>query len=461
MNIYLEKKITNTVSLSKVNALGCGHIAIFFMRNGLWILATPFIQMTLGVDPFLLSLSIIVPLFIALFLGPVVGELSDTMYKVKGTRTPLLAISSVVCGIAYGCMWMVPADWPHNYILIYVFCLALIYQLFASVYIIPLTSVMYEVSENSYQRTRTLAMVAYYNKVCSVLYHWAFPIAQLSFFGSIFIGIKVVGWFIGLIFIILFGLVPVFAIKSDNVKPQIAPKSKETRSNQYFNLSNIKASISCVVSNKNFALLMMIVFCQSCISGYAASMDYYLIVYYMFEGDVTVGSFWKGVLSSSYSIMGFLIIPVLTYLTRKRGAKQTLKLVFLFTMLGAVLKWFIFVPGNHWLLPFDAVFSGSIWLSMFVLLPSLIADLSEEDKKNTNHDRKGSFISIHTLGVKLSSALAVILSGYTLNIIGFDAAILGQQSDTTLMYMRIILTFGTLLSSVLGYFIIRKVKTSS
>lgn len=449
----MENKISSNVSLSNVNALGCGHVSIFFMRNGIWILATPFFQMTLGLDPFLLSLSITLPLFFSLLIGPFVGELSDLMYERHGTRNPLLVISATVCGLTYGMLWLVPMDWSQQSILIYIFILSFFFQVFANIYIIPLTSAMFEVSDNSYQRTRTLAYVAYYNKVCSVLYHWAFPLAQLSLFSSVLVGIKIVGCLIGFILISLFGFAPIFLLK-DNKR-----NIKHTKADyKGIKLTNIHGSLRSVLSNKNFCFLMLAVISQTCVSGYSASMDYYLIVYYMFDGNVVEGAFWKGVLSSSYSFIGFLAIPFITLTAKKIGTKKALERVFILTIVGGIMKWFIFVPGNEWLLPLDAVFSSSIWLSMFVLVPSIIADLSQESSNETNQDRKGSFIYMHTLSVKLSSAVAVILSGLTLNWIGFDAALSGEQTSEALLFMRIILTLGTVFSSVIGFFIVRKIK---
>ncbi|WP_286133301.1 MFS transporter [Colwellia sp. UCD-KL20] len=429
-------------------------MSVFFMRNGIWVLATPFFQMTLGVDPFLLSLSITIPLFIALFLGPFIGQLSDSMYRMRGTRDPLLITAALVCGISYGLLWMIPSDLPQEKILIYIFLLALIFQLFSSVYIIPLTSLMYEVSDDSYQRTRTLGFIAYYNKVCSILYHWAFPLAQLSLFGSLLLGVKVVGWFIGCVLIALLGMFPVWLLKNSQVplKQNIKATPKVSR------VRALQASLACVFGNTNFGLLMLVVLCQTCISGFSASMDYYLIVYYMFGGDVVEGAFWKGILSSSYSAMGFIAIPIITLTVKRFGNKKTLEIVFLFTMLGGLCKWFIFTPGNEWLLPFDAVLSSSVWLSMFVIIPSMIADLSEANRKETHLDRKGSFISIHTLGGKLGSAIAVICSGLALNLIGFDASSITPQTPDTLLSMRVILTFGTVLSSLTAFILIKKIK---
>ena len=55
---------------------------------------------------------------------------------------------------------------------------------------------------------------------------------------------------------------------------------------------------------------------------FGSSLDYYLLVYYMFDGDVAEGSKWKALLSSGYAVMGFVGIPLILAWS-KRTAKLT------------------------------------------------------------------------------------------------------------------------------------------
>lgn len=65
------------VSGTQKLALGAGFFAMFFAQQSVSVLAIPFYQMTLGVDPFLLGLALTLPLLLGTLLGPWVGHLSD------------------------------------------------------------------------------------------------------------------------------------------------------------------------------------------------------------------------------------------------------------------------------------------------------------------------------------------------------------------------------------------------
>jgi Na+/melibiose symporter-like transporter len=98
-------------TFSQKLALGSGFFCLLFLDKACESLAIPFYQMTLGVDPFLFSIALTIPIILSAFLGPWVGHLSDNFYSRFGRRRPFLLISSWLSGILFGLMWMVPEQW--------------------------------------------------------------------------------------------------------------------------------------------------------------------------------------------------------------------------------------------------------------------------------------------------------------------------------------------------------------
>ncbi len=82
--------------------LGLGFLAIFFSHQGIGILAIPYYQMTLGVDPFLLSIAIKTPVLIASFLAPWVGQISDRLQTPIGRRRPFLFVFPWLSCVLFG-----------------------------------------------------------------------------------------------------------------------------------------------------------------------------------------------------------------------------------------------------------------------------------------------------------------------------------------------------------------------
>jgi glycoside/pentoside/hexuronide:cation symporter, GPH family len=132
-----------------------------------------------------------------------------------------------------------------------------------------------------------------------------------------------------------------------------------------------------------------------------------------------------------------------------------LKYIYWLTACGGILKWFIFTPDTRWLLIIDAMFCTAIWTSMTMLIPSMLADLCDEDELEHNKRREGLFVSVHTWVVNISMAFAVLFAGLALNLIGFDALKQGLQSSESITSLRIILSMGTVLFSLLPLLFIR------
>jgi GPH family glycoside/pentoside/hexuronide:cation symporter len=74
---------------------------------------------------------------------------------------------------------------------------------------------------------------------------------------------------------------------------------------------------------------------------------------------------------------------------------------------------------------------------LFTLMLSMTADVCDLDELRNGMPRKeGTFAAIYWLMVKLGQALALILGGVVLKLVGFDAG-LAEQSAETMVNLRI------------------------
>lgn len=428
--------------------LGLGFLAIFFSNQGIGILAIPYYQMTLGVDPFLLSIAMKVPVFIASFFAPWIGQFSDKFQSPIGRRRPFLFVFPWLTALVFGFIWMVPNEWEREQQLLYFSVMTLFFYLFSVCWTVPFKCLAYEASTNSHERTKVMGSITYFLKFGSIFYHWVFPIAQLSIFGGIIVGMQYVGWGVALIFFGLMTMIPAIFIKERHYEP--------CKLNQKIPLLQ---SIKVVIKNRNMKILLGLFLLQLTLGSFAASMDYYVLVYHMSGGDVGLGATWKGVLSTSYAIAGILAIPVAIKATKKFGKVKTMKSIYLLTVVGGALKWFIYQPGSEWFLVLDAIFCSSVWVGMGVIVSAMVADQIDYDEKIHNIRREGIFVSLQTWIIAIASTVAVISSGLTLNLIGFDALQGAAQTDTSILLMRIILVTGTMFSAFGGYVLISQYKS--
>ena len=429
------------VGFKTINALGCGKVCQFFVNKGIWLLALPYYQMTLGIDPFLLGLIVTIPMLLATACTPLVGYFSDFVNRKHGTRKHLIFIASIICGTAYSLIWLVPEYWSEMAQLSYLFCLVLLFNFSGYFQSIPLMSLLYEVTKDSNLRTQIIALTTFYVKCCAFIYQWAYPLTQLSIWGGGSLGIKVVGWFIGLVLIGVMGIVPAIFLKKSPLQPTSTLKHTQF---------GLRRSLKHVFANKTFLCLLLVIFCQTFGIAISAQMDFYLLVYYMHDGNIADGAWWKGALSSLYAATGFLALYLVPKMAFAFGKKRAMQITFLLSAIGGFIKWFVYVPGATWELAIDALICTSSWTSIAVLVPSIIADLCDKEQAKTNFDLKGMFISVQAWVQRYSAILVLPISGIFLNAIGFNAHNGGAQTDSTIQLMRIFLTGGTVLFSVLA-----------
>ncbi len=418
--------------------LGLGHFTQFFAAKGIYILAVPYYQMTLGVDPLLLGLAMSLPLLLAGCLGPLIGHASDNFHSRWGRRRPFIMVSALALCVSYGVVWMVPQGWSSLAQFIYFILAVSCFYIAGMIYSVSLRSFTYEQAGDYHQRTAIMGWVAYFEKAGSLIYQWAFPLTQLAMFGGVLIGIKCVGWGIGIVVFALLGILPALFIREvGNFHPIEAPIS-------------FLESVGLVGKDREMCILVVVILILMGGSACVATMDYYLLVYYVNDGDLQQGALWKGVLSTTFAVAGIIYVPIVMRLSYCVGKLQALRLILLLNAVGGLAKWFIYIPGAQWLLLWDAVLCAAMWTAMAVLIPSMIADRSAASTGRGYHCKAGMYASVQSLAISVAAVVVLLGYGLCLNLAGFEAQLAGDQHEDTIFAMRIILSVGTIAFSALA-----------
>jgi GPH family glycoside/pentoside/hexuronide:cation symporter len=440
------------MSLSKTArfALGFGFLAQFFAAQGIHILAVPYYQMTLGVDPFLLGLAMTLPLLVAGALGPVAGHISDNFNSRWGRRRPFIVGAALALCVCYGLVWMVPQSWSNAAQISYFTVAVICFYIAGVVYSVSLRSFTYELAGGYHQRTAIMGFTAYFLKAGSLIYQWAFPLAQLAVFGGVLAGIKFVGWGIGIGVFALLGVLPALAASETNVVRHLTEKRLP-----------LLQSVSSVLKDRKMRILITVILIQMGGAACVAMMDYYLLVYYVHGGDIQQGAVWKGVLSTAYALVGMAYVPLVAGLSYRMGKVRALELILVLNAVGGFAKWFIYMPGTEWLIIVDAVLCSAIWTAMVVLVPSMIADRSSAAERVSQHSKAGVYASVQSWAITLATVIVFLGYGLCLNMVGFDARLAGGQPDSAIFAMRVILSGGTIGFSLLALMVLRRYSDNS
>ncbi len=431
--------------------LGAGFFAIFFTSHGIGALAIPYYQMTLGVDPFYLGIVLTLPVLLSALISPWAGAVIER-YQTTGFRRRLfILVSAWFCAFSFGGIWMAPRSWSSDLIVLYLLLSSAVFFVAATFLTITVRCLAYEASSDSREITHVMGYTTVFEKLGSIFYYWMFPIAQWSLFQNVHQGIRYIGWMvaIGLIGCLasiagLFGRAPL-----TQTEPQRAQPDKD----------GIKPATRPLlpVYQRQLNLLLILVALQFGVIGLCVSMDFYVLVYFVGAGDIASGATWKGVLSTAYAVVGLLTIPVLVKASDRFGKKRTLAAVYLVSALGGAAKWFIYQPGNEYWLVLDAFLGAWIWTAMSTIVPSLLADLCYLNRQKTGEFHDGVVVARHNWAMNLSLVFAFLLSGLALKAIGFESSQRGDQTEDTLYFMRVLLSAGSVVFSLLPLWIIRHI----
>ena len=93
---------------------------------------------------------------------------------------------------------------------------------------------------------------------------------------------------------------------------------------------------------------------------------------------------------------------------------------------------------------------------LFVLVPSMIADVVDYDEQQTGTRREGMFGAVHFWVLKLALAFALAATGYIVNATGFNVDLGINQPDGTMDNMILLLGIVPTIGAALAmYFISR------
>ena len=424
-------------------ALGMGGLPIQLGSITVQSMAIPVYQMMMGVNPALLGAALAVPRLWDAFIDPLVGNLSDNYRSRWGRRKPFIALGAVAMGLAYALIWLVQPGWSSGAKVAYLIGTALLFYTCYAVFSIPYQSLTYEASPDYRERTRVMAHYSLWYRVGDLVYGWIFPFSQklfaLGLVASPMLGVHVATFLVGVIGFIGFGLVPALLGKERYYK-RVALQEKV----------RFWPAIHDAVRNRALLIVIVLALLKIVPSMLASSMDQYLLVYYIFDGDITVGQFWKAALSTCYGVVGLLSIPLLSSLANRHGKRAAMVSVYALVVVAGTNKWLLFVPGHRYIILLDAVCSAPIWVGLSMLLPSMIADACDEEELATGRRAEGMFGAVYNWILKAGVSLAFLGTGLLLNLVGFDSHRGSHQAPETFFWMRFSFAGVTTVSAIFG-----------
>lgn len=440
---------SDRVPLKEKMALGVGSLSSFFGYTAIVSLAYPVYNMMLGVNVALVGMALFIPRMWDAFTDPVMGMVSDNFHSKWGRRRPFIVVGALFMGLVFGLIWMVPESWSQTVKIVYLIGMQIIFFTFFTIFYVPYTALTYEMTPDYNERTRVMAYNAFFHKLGEFIYQWMIPLAtvfSVMFFASKLSGddevnmsgVRLMGWLVGIFILGGLGILPGIFVRERFVKKTA-------------NQEKVKLFRSCkeAFSSLPFLILVSIIILNTLSGILASGIDHYVLVFYMGDGNIALGSVWKALLSSGYAVVGFASIPVINYLASKFGKKGSLYFVYGLMVIGGIMKWYIFQPGHHIyyigkiaidpIILIDPLLCGPMWVAVKIMLASMMADICDEDELRHGKRREGLFGAVFSWVEKMAISLSFLGTGLALACSGFNEALGGAQGARTFTVMRLFL----------------------
>ena len=137
-------------------AYGFGSVAYGVKDAGFGTLLLFYYNQVIGLPVTMVGTALFIILFIDAFADPIIGQISDNFRSRLGRRHPFMYAAAVPVAIAYYFLW-VPPHWSHQALFVYLIVVAIIVRTFITMYEIPSSALVPEMSDDYDQRTSFLS----------------------------------------------------------------------------------------------------------------------------------------------------------------------------------------------------------------------------------------------------------------------------------------------------------------
>ena len=384
----------------------------------------------LGMDPIAIGWILAIWRVYDAISDPVMGNISDNARTRWGRRRPFIAVGAVLTSIFLPLIWWVPRDvapWVLNVLLLVGGML--LYSSF-TIWAMPYYSLQLEMTKDYNERTNISAYRAFFQKIMGLFTGWFMAMATSQYFADehgkpdIVEGMRYVGLLMGVLVLVL-GVLPALFVKERFYVNEAAKQRKQP----------LFRSLGQTLKTWPFLILLVIVMTQIFGMAMPGSLGKYLNYYYVCQGDIALGAKYEGAINTAMFLPALLAIPFCTWYSARFGKQQMLYLLTCLSIAGYLSVYLFFIPGRPILMVIPAILKGTITVGLWMVAPSMQADIADYDELTSHARREGSFCSVFSWSTKVAWSLVAVMSGYLIAFSGFKIEFGSAQPPEVLRMM--------------------------
>ena len=383
------------VSVGEGVTYGAGAISDVFLNNAYSYLAFPIYQLGLGLNPAWISFVLMFSRLVDAGSDSIAGYVTDNLRSRFGRRRPLIFAGALASAVAFVLVWTPPRQWSHGALNIYLLVGAALFYICYSLFTVPWGALGLEISDDPRGRTVIQTYKAVFQGIGGVLLGGMWWLS-LRLGPDKATGLERTALLFAVV-IALAGIVPAFFCRE---------KVPAERPHMPF-LKGLGLTLSCRPFLRLAAVTLLVIVGVFTINALAL----YINLSHVFKGDeqaVAAINFWSNLV---FQISSIASAPLAPWMAARLGKARALMATLGLVATGFASTWFCYTPQFPYLqivsLALIAPGLGFLW----ILGPSMLADICDIDARQTGIHRAGVFSATYAWMIKLSLAASLGLSG--------------------------------------------------
>jgi Na+/melibiose symporter-like transporter len=399
---------------------GFGSAAYGVKNGGFGALLMLYYNQIIGLSAQRVGTAIMIALIFDAFADPIVGQISDNLRTRWGRRHPFMYASAIPVGVSFFFLWFPPAL-SQNGMFFYLVGMAIIVRTFITMFEIPNSAMIAEVTTDYDQRTSFLSYRYFFGVLGTVAMSFiafryillpdaAHPVGQLNPVGYVRYG-RIAG-------IVMTVTILISSLGTHrNIQYFHVPAQRRITLGQ--TLREMGASLS----NPSFVMLTAAALSGTVAIGVSTTLYIYFGTYFWSLSAQQMSLFQVSGLISA--VIGVIAAIPLSKRFGKRQLGIALFITFIFVSslpIGLRLLGLFPVNGSLWLMPLlllDRLVTDTLAIVVLVMFSSMLADVVEDSQLKTGRRSEGLFFAAQSFVTKAISGAGAFVAGLMLWVVSF------------------------------------------
>lgn len=408
---------------------GIGSAAYGVKDNGFSYFLLFYYNQVLDLPGTYAGLAILIAMLFDAISDPVVGVWSDNTHSRLGRRHPFMYASAVPVALCYLALWN-PPDLSEFMLFIYLTVSCVLVRFFITLYEIPSSAIVAELTDDYDERTRLLSyryMMGWCGGLFMAMLNWGvFMVA----FGTTSATTYQIYGSLGALIMLLAILGSSWGLH--RYIPYLhAPPRRES-----YRFWNLLKDLRVTLANRNFLSLFLAGLFAAVGAGVATNFDTYIVTHFW---EIPPDK-WRWVICSLF-LSALIPIVAAPYLTAKLDKKRAAMAIYGFQICFAALPFILRLSGyfpendSSWLYPiiWAHTLINVVVIVMFgIVQSSMLADIVEHSQASTGRREEGLFFASRSFAQKATSGIGAFIAGIALDLISFPkGAAMGEVPADT------------------------------